>query len=129
MGATSVHFQESELRCHCSCGQNECTQALVDALEAFRAVVGLPVTVQDAYRCPDHNKAVGGVPDSTHVLGQAADISVTGLNGDDLDKAARQVPAIRGIGVDHYRNYVHIDVREIPAVVSWTYDAAGKWVA
>ena len=34
----------------------------------------IPLIVNSAFRCPDVNKSVGGVPTSQHLLGQAADI-------------------------------------------------------
>ena len=74
----SAHFSEAELECHCGCGQNGCQQALIDGLEGFRMLVGGPVIVDDAYRCPTHNAAVGGVPKSQHELGLAADVRVEG---------------------------------------------------
>ncbi len=125
MGAFSKHFASIELACH-HCGRNECTQALVDALEQFRAAAGLSVHVNDAYRCEFHNKAVGGVDKSQHELGTAADISVVGLSGADLEKIARQCPLIKGIGRDDRNDYLHIDVRDSDRVVQWCYGADGK---
>jgi len=121
------HFSEQELACH-HCGRNECTQELVDALEAFRAAAGnVPVIVDDAYRCAEHNRAIGGVPNSRHVLGQAADIRITGLTGRQLYAIARQVPAIHGIGVNDYEEYIHVDVRPVPA--RWCYEKSGRQTA
>lgn len=51
-------------------------QALVDnVLDPARELLGLPISVNSGYRSPALNKAVGGVADSQHLLGQAADIT------------------------------------------------------
>ena len=126
MGATSEHFSDAELQCHCGCGVNDCTQALVEVLEAFRAVVGQPVTVDDAYRCPAHNAAIHGASHSEHVQGIAADITVADKTAVELEAIAKTIPAIHGIGRDDFRNYVHIDTR--PTSVEWCYNRAGAWV-
>ena len=125
MGATSEHFSNAELACPC-CGVNGCTQALVDALEAFRAAVGQPVIVDSAYRCPAHNAAIHGASHSEHVQGIAADIKVADKTAVELEAIAKTIPAIHGIGRDDFRNYVHIDTR--PTSVEWCYNRAGAWV-
>ena len=51
--------------------------ALVTAvLDPLREAWGGPVTVTSGYRCKALNAAVGGVANSQHMLGQAADITV-----------------------------------------------------
>lgn len=53
-------------------------KALVEnLLQPLRDVWGGPLFINSGYRCPELNKAVGGVPTSQHVKGQAADIGVT----------------------------------------------------
>ena len=52
---------------------------LVDTLlDPLRELYGEPIIVQSGYRCPTLNALVGGVPDSAHVDGLAADISSVG---------------------------------------------------
>ena len=49
--------------------------ALVDnVLDPLRDWYGKPIRVNSGYRCPALNKAVGGVANSQHLTGQAADI-------------------------------------------------------
>lgn len=80
--------------------------------------------VEDAYRCPEHNAQVGGVPDSEHVRGIAADIGVAGKTAAELEAVARTIPAIKGIGRADHQNYIHIDLRESPA--QWCYGVDGR---
>ena len=58
-------------------------ESVVAALEALvrnildppREAWGRPITVTSGYRCPQLNRAVGGVSNSQHLSGYAADIS------------------------------------------------------
>ena len=45
-----------------------------DVLDPAREKLGMPIVVNSGFRCPVHNKAVGGVYNSQHVCGQAADV-------------------------------------------------------
>ena len=49
--------------------------ALVEnVLDPAREQLGMPIKVNSGYRCPLKNKAVGGVENSQHLRGEAADI-------------------------------------------------------
>lgn len=63
--------------------RNETTPEVEKNLTALVCVVldparekwGKPIHVTSGYRCPELNKAVGGVPTSQHLKGEAADIT------------------------------------------------------
>ncbi len=44
-------------------------------LQPLRTAWGRPLVINSGYRSPELNAAVGGVPDSQHVRGEAADIA------------------------------------------------------
>lgn len=50
-----------------------CLTICAMGLEKIRALLGAPLHIDSGYRCPALNKAVGGVPNSAHVDGYAAD--------------------------------------------------------
>lgn len=49
----------------------------VEVLQPIRDAWGKPIVVTSGYRCPKLNACVGGVKNSQHVLGQAADIKAS----------------------------------------------------
>ena len=63
---------------------------LVDVLDAIRERIGQPIEVLSGYRCLEHNAEVGGVPNSQHVEGTAADITYDGINVDYLAEVAEE---------------------------------------
>ena len=74
------YFRINEFVCHCGCEipaeARQNIEALVaNVLDPVREAYGKPIYVNSGYRCEKHNKAVGGVPKSQHLVGQAADIS------------------------------------------------------
>ena len=72
-------FKLGEFACRC-CRQlppsvRENIRALVDnVLDPARQAFGGPVAVNSGYRCEKHNAEVGGVPNSQHLRGEAADV-------------------------------------------------------
>jgi hypothetical protein len=59
-------------------------------LEPIRALLDAPVQINSCYRCPALNAAVGGVSNSAHMTGRAADFIVP---GQDLNLAWDQILA------------------------------------
>ena len=73
------NFKIQEFVCHCGCQMpaeaRQNIEALVtNVLDPLRDEYGKPIYVNSGYRCEKHNEAVGGVPRSQHLVGQAADI-------------------------------------------------------
>ncbi|HET9304848.1 MAG TPA: D-Ala-D-Ala carboxypeptidase family metallohydrolase [Candidatus Sulfotelmatobacter sp.] len=118
----SENFTRTELECRCGCGTCNVEQSLLDALEQFRRLVNQPIIINSGYRCSKHNEESNGQPDSQHMSGRAADIRVSGKKARELYALAQRIPSIRGIGVDDYRDYIHIDTRPgLYAPVKWCY--------
>ena len=112
MGDISAHFSTAELQCHC-CGRCKIDGKLVDALENLRALGPEPIIVNDAYRCEEQNKKVGGVSKSEHMLGTAADIRIAGLSVKQMYERAEIVGAFANGGVGIYDGgFIHVDVRD-----------------
>ncbi|MBO9557979.1 MAG: DUF882 domain-containing protein [Caulobacter sp.] len=60
---------------------------LAECMETVRALFNRPIEITSAYRNPQVNAAVGGVPTSAHALGHAADFHIDGMV--DLEAAKR----------------------------------------
>ena len=58
------HFSPVEFRCKCGCGagMEKMDADLLQMLDEARDLAGIPFPLSSAYRCPKHNRAVGGVP-------------------------------------------------------------------
>lgn len=78
------YFKPSEFACKCKCGLNNIDLKLVKILDEIREHYNRPVIVTSGCRCSKHNKNVGGVQGSRHVLGKASDIYVQGISSTEL---------------------------------------------
>ncbi len=84
-------------------------------MDKVREELKLPIKITSGYRCEKHNKAVGGVQGSQHVLGQALDITCS-----DLDKLMEILPKyFNSIGDGRSKGFIHVDKRLGPH--RWVY--------
>ena len=105
----SEHFSHEEVACHC-CDMDGTVPLLMEKLEELREAVGRPLALSCAYRCPRHNAEVGGVPNSQHVDGTAADVLVPeGMTVDELGDIAATI--FDGVGRYYGSGFVHCDMR------------------
>jgi len=113
-GFLSKHFTADEFRCnHCAklhpSGVMPPAQ-LIEWLEEIRAHFGKPVHINSGYRCPIHNAAVDGVPDSRHLAGDAADFYINRVTTPSIYEFCDKLIGSKG-GVGLYNTFVHIDAR------------------
>lgn len=110
----SANFKVKEFACKDGSDAVLVAPRLVMVLQSIRSRFGTAVTINSGYRTPQYNAKVGGVTDSQHCYGTAADIVVRGKTPAQVAAYARQLmPDWGGVGV--YDSFCHIDVREAKA--------------
>ena len=77
------YFKDSEFNCPC-CGKNIMKNGIKQIADEIREHFGRPATITSGTRCEKHNREVGGVSNSYHLTGNAIDIYVQGVNGQEL---------------------------------------------
>ena len=72
---------------------------VAEMLERVRSTLNVPITVTSGYRCPEVNRAVGGVTSSDHTQGHAADVVAPGYGTPyQIAKALAPMVGVLGIG-------------------------------
>lgn len=114
----SPHFNAREFRCQC--GQPHETliaSELIDKLETlYTALNCSKIIVTSGYRCPEHDKAVGGTSSGQHTKGTAADVCCYGQDGQPISSKTvcckAQDLGFGGIAnITSSYQYTHLDVR------------------
>ena len=73
---------------------------LADTLDGIRAAWGSGIRITSGYRCPELNKAVGGVATSAHTKGNAADLQPVNGRQADFNKFVIAYVAKAGVKFD-----------------------------
>lgn len=104
----SANFSVKEFECKCGkCPETPIDLDHVQRLQQLRDNLGRSITINSAYRCPDHNTAVGGEKNSQHMKGNATDIAVKGMSPDEVADACEKL--FDGLG--RYDTFTHVDSR------------------
>ena len=71
------------------------------------------IIIQSGYRTPAHNARLAkAAKKSQHVLGNAADIRIPGLETDALTRLAKAI-GVGGVGFYPHNGFVHVDVGRV----------------
>lgn len=111
------YFTREEFRCQCGgeyCNgfPEEPEEELLRTCDEIRRRLGVPVSIVDAggsgVRCPQHNANVGGVANSNHLYGKAADLH-SSKSPEEMARVAEEVMGNTGeIGI--YSWGIHVAV-------------------
>ena len=107
----SAHFRVREFASKDGYDKVLIDDDLIALLENIRSAAGGAVTLNSAYRSPEHNKAVGGVSNSQHTKGTAADIVVSGTDPLTVGQIAEHFLDDHG-GIGVYTTFTHVDTRK-----------------
>tara|TARA_R110002020_G_C15902288_1_gene741114 strand:- start:56 stop:439 length:384 start_codon:yes stop_codon:yes gene_type:complete len=91
-------------------------------VQIIRDALAAPIHINSGYRSPEHNKRIGGVKNSQHVQGKAADLAsrdCTSLNLYNLILQLINEGKIINGGLGIYNGFVHYDIRSTSA--RWDY--------
>lgn len=80
-------------------------------LDPLRRLYGKPIVITSGYRCPELNKRVGGVANSWHTQGNAADIHVSSLaEASKIFSNLQKIPSVDTALFEHSKNgqWLHV---------------------
>jgi uncharacterized protein YcbK (DUF882 family) len=116
---SSAHFSMSEFDSNDGVAVPDMYKAnvckLMEQLEIIREELGNnSIHINSGYRTPSHNASVGGVSNSQHLIGKAADIRVANKTPTQVKQAIEKLISEGKIlegGVGYYPTFIHYDIR------------------
>lgn len=114
MGDLTKNFSRHEFACKCGCGFADIKPEVAEMCQIIRDAAGVPVSINSGCRCQAHNKKVGGVPNSFHTSGHAADLhsQLGGAKMYQLIHGLYNMGMLPNLEYCKYypaKNFVHID--------------------
>jgi len=115
-----LHFESYEFDCpsHPNSGVNM-DNAFLQMLDDARGIAGIPFKITSGYRSVSHNKSVGGVQNSSHLIGKAADIAVGSGKERYIIINALIKANFKRLGVA--KSFIHCDNDDSKPDSIWTY--------
>lgn len=109
------YFDRSEFKCKC-CGKycngypDEPDERMVRIADQLRKNLGVPITIVSGLRCKTWNAIQGGVSNSQHMYGEAADIYAKGVPQSLVEAELDKIGGVRYHYAIKCSNNVHFDV-------------------
>lgn len=95
---------------------------VANQLQVLRDLINKPIQINSAWRSEEYNLSIGGVKDSQHIMGRAADIAIKGMPSlevfNTIERLIEQGDMLQG-GLGLYDSFVHYDIRSTKA--RWNY--------
>ena len=122
------YFRPEEFDCKCKkCKDNGEGRGIdmmddyfLQMLDDARHKAGIPFVITSGYRCPSHNRAVGGVANSAHTKGLAADIACSDERSRGYIIGALYEASFNRIGI--HPDFIHVDDDDSKSAdVVWLY--------
>lgn len=115
------NFNREEFDCKCGCEMPYEVlvniKNLASELQIIRDRSCESIRINSGYRCPSHNRSIGGVSNSQHILGKAADIVISNIKPDLVAEMVEDMlgdeelfPFYIG-GIGRYETFTHLDIR------------------
>ena len=109
------YFKKPEFACKCGKYCNgypvEIDMNMVKIADEIRNRIGKPIQINSGIRCKTHNANVGGVSNSRHLYGNAADLGCpSGCTPEQMASIAEEIMGDTG-GIGIYTWGIHIDTR------------------
>ena len=109
------YFDRSEFKC--KCGGKYCNgypaepnERMVRIADQLRKNLGVPITVVSGLRCKTWNAIQGGVSNSQHMYGEAADIYAKGVSQSRVEQELDRIGGVRYHYAITGSSNVHFDV-------------------
>ncbi len=122
------HFNLEEFRCgdgtpYPAAWVASRLRPLCEQLELIRILCGnRSVTITSGYRTPEYNRKVGGVKNSQHIEGRAADIKIEGMPARTVAQKTLEAVSAKNLGVKgigSYASFTHVDIRPAERLAYW----------
>ena len=87
---------------------------LADNLQVLRDYLGVPISINSAYRTLEYNRKIKGATNSQHLLAKAADIVVESKSPEEVANIIKYLISegkmVQG-GLKAYKTFTHYDIR------------------
>lgn len=114
------YFEEKEFTCEGEIVFDKMNNSLLQKLDNARGFAGIPFKITSSFRSADHNRKIGGKPNSAHTRGLAVDLACSDSRSRKIILDSLLRVGFNRIGIAN--DFIHVDCdKSLPQDVIWTY--------